>query len=244
MLSQEMVQALAVVLTGYVVLGITGFGSALILVPLLAGQWPLADVVALAILLDIPASILHGGLNLPQVRWRELLRLLPGLAGGTLLGLWLLGQLDRRWLLLLLGAYVVFVGLRGLLPRAAPRPARAQWAHPVGALVGLVEVMFATAGPLVVAWLQRRLEDVPALRATVPVVMVLAGSIAVAVLGSSGQIDLDQVLPRWLMALPVAGLGVVIGNRLAARIPPLWMKRLMAALLSASGVTLMRPFWG
>lgn len=80
MLSPEMVEGLAVVLAAYLVLGITGFGSALILVPLLARQWPLADVVALAILLDIPASMLHGGLNLPQVRWRELLRMLPGLA--------------------------------------------------------------------------------------------------------------------------------------------------------------------
>lgn len=239
----ELLYALVVMLSGYLVLGITGFGSALVIVPLLARQWPLAEVVALAILLDIPASMLHGGLNLRQVRWRELLRLLPGLVAGTLLGLWLLGQLDKRWLLLVLGALVVFVGVRSLLPRAQPRPVAVGWVHPVGALVGLVEVMFATAGPVVVAWLHRRLDDVAALRATVPVVMVLAGAIAVAVLGSSGQIDMVKLWPRWLMALPVAGAGVYLGNRVATRIPLPWMKRLMAGLLTVSGLALMRHFW-
>ncbi len=234
---------MAVVLTGYVVMGITGFGSALVLVPLLARQWPLTEVVALAILLDIPASMLHGGLNLRQVRWNELLRLLPGMALGTVLGLWLLGQLDKRWLLLVLGAYVVLVGVRVLLPRASAPQAHGRWAHVAGTVVGLVEVMFATAGPVVVAWLQRRLDDVAGLRATVPVVMVLAGLVAVGVLGSSMQIDVDRVLPRWLLALPVAGFGVLVGNRVAARIAPLVMKRLMAALLTLSGLTLMRHFW-
>ncbi len=233
----------AVLLLGYVVLGITGFGSALVVVPLLARQWPLAEVVVLAIVLDVPASILHGGLNLRQVRWSELSRLVPGLAAGSLAGLWLLGRLDKRWLLLALGTYVAAVGLRALLPRPPAPVVAARWSHPVGALVGVIEVMFATAGPVVVAWLQRRLDDVAALRATVPVVMVLAASIAVAVLAASGQVDAATLGPRWAMALPVAGLGVVVGNRVARHIPALLMKRLMAALLVASGLSLMRHFW-
>ncbi|MEG0052037.1 MAG: hypothetical protein RR715_02105 [Comamonas sp.] len=48
----------AVVLAGYVVLGITGFGSALVIVPLRASHWPLPEVVALTLLLDVPASLL------------------------------------------------------------------------------------------------------------------------------------------------------------------------------------------
>ena len=37
--------SVAVVLLGYTVLGLTGFGSALVIVPLLAWQWPLPEVV-------------------------------------------------------------------------------------------------------------------------------------------------------------------------------------------------------
>lgn len=240
---QEWLYPMAVILLGYVVLGITGFGSSLVMVPLLVRQWPLAETVALAILLDIPASLLHGGLNLRQVRWPELSRLLPGMALGSALGLWLLGGLDKRWLMLALGAYVVLVAVRGLRPRPQFQPAHAHWAHLAGTLVGLIEVLFATAGPLVVAWLQRRMDDVQALRATVPVVMALAGSVALAVLLSSGVMDSATLLPRWLLGLPLSIAGVVLGNRLAAQIPATVMKRLMAALLCVSGLSLMRQFW-
>ena len=39
---------------------------------------PLPEVVALAILLDLPTCVVHGVLNRHQVRWRELARLVPG----------------------------------------------------------------------------------------------------------------------------------------------------------------------
>lgn len=243
MLSEFLFPAL-VLCAGYLVLGITGFGSALVVVPLLANYWPLAEVVALAILLDIVASILHGGLNVKQVQWSSLTRLLPGMAAGTFLGLWLLGELDKRWPLFFLGVYVAIVGLRALLPLRRPASAPAAgWVHFAGALIGVIEVMFATAGPAVVAWLQRCTGTVAAVRATVPVVMVLAGSIAVTVLWFDGQFSFTVVGPRWLLGAPIALLAVVVGNRLAGRIPPPVMGRLLAALLMISGFSLMRHLW-
>lgn len=112
----ELLWALPAVLAGYLVLGLTGFGSALVIVPLLAWQWPLPEVVALTLLLDLPASLMHSGLNRRQVRWAELRRLLPGMLTGTLIGLWLTHHLRSRWPLLALGLYVVLVGLRALRP--------------------------------------------------------------------------------------------------------------------------------
>ena len=48
---QEWLGPVGVVLLGYTVLGLTGFGSALVIVPLLAWQWPLPEVVALTLLM-------------------------------------------------------------------------------------------------------------------------------------------------------------------------------------------------
>lgn len=109
------------VLLGYVVLGITGFGSALVVVPLLAWRWPLPEVVALTLLLDVMASLLLGGLNLRQVDFAELRRLLPGMVAGALAGLWLSRSLDASWPLLVLGLYVAAVGAQALRPRPADR---------------------------------------------------------------------------------------------------------------------------
>ena len=114
----DLVYPVCVVLLGYVVLGITGFGSALVIVPLLAWHWPLPEVVALTLLMDVPASLLHGGLNLRQVNFAELRRLLPGMAVGALVGLWLSSVLAASWPLLVLGLYVVMVGAQTL--RVAP----------------------------------------------------------------------------------------------------------------------------
>lgn len=74
---QEWIYPVGVVLSGYTVLGLTGFGSALVIVPLLAMNWPLSEVVALTLLMDVPASGFHSWLNASQVQWRELRRLLP-----------------------------------------------------------------------------------------------------------------------------------------------------------------------
>lgn len=235
----------AVLLCGYLVLGITGFGSALVTVPLLAWVWPLPEVVALAILLDVPASLLHGGLNHRQVRWPALVAMLPGMAVGTLAGLWLLGQLDKRWPLFILGLYVAAVGLRALR-QAAPQRVddRTTTTYHLGsALIGIVEVMFATAGPVVMTLLQRRLRDVAEIRATVPVAMVLAGSIAITVLFASDQIDNTRTLHRWLFGLPIAACAVLLGNRVARHIPAATMRRTISVLLVISGLSLTRHIW-
>jgi hypothetical protein len=234
----------AVLLTGYLVLGITGFGSALVTVPLLAWIWPLPEVVFLAILLDVPASMLHGGLNFRQVRWRALMDMLPGMAVGSLAGLWLLGQLDKRWPLFILGLYIAAVGLRALRQTVPSPVTRSPIGYHVGSgLVGVVEVMFATAGPVVLALLQGRLREVAEIRATVPVVMVVAGSVAIVVLAASGQVDHTHTLQRWLIGLPIAVLGVILGNQLARRIPAAVMRRSIAALLVISGLSLTRHLW-
>lgn len=241
----EMLYPVCVLLAGYLVLGITGFGSALVAVPLLALVWPLHEVVVLAILLDIPASILHCGLNLRQVRWQALMNMLPGMVVGSGIGLLMLGQLDKRWPLFALGVYIMWVGLQLLRQVKTPSAIKAsELSYHLGSgLVGLVEVMFATAGPVVLAVLQRKLNEVAEIRATVPIVMVVAGSVAVAVLLSSGQVDGSDIGQRWLFGLPVAVVGVLVGNRLAKRIAPSTMRRTVAVLLTMSGLSLIRNLW-
>ena len=79
----DMAYPVLVVALGYVALGLTGFASALISVPLLAWRWPLAEVVPLALVMDMLASLLMGGLNLREVRWDEFRALAPGMLRGA-----------------------------------------------------------------------------------------------------------------------------------------------------------------
>ena len=228
-----------VVLLGYTVLGLTGFGSALVIVPLLAWHWPLPEVVALTLLMDVPASAFHSGLNWRQVQWHELRRLLPGLVLGTLAGLWLMPHLQSRWPLLVLGLYVAAVGLNALRPHwaVARQPAPA-WAWPVGAAIGLVEMLFGTAGPLVVAWLSRRVTDAQQMRASTPTIITVAASTVLVGMAWDGRLASPLLWQRWTVLMGVALLGVWLGHRVAHRVPVARLRQIICGLLVVSGLML------
>jgi len=236
---QEWLYPMGVVLLGYTVLGLTGFGSALVVVPLLAWQWPLPAVVALTLLMDVPASAFHSGLNWRQVQWRELRRLLPGMVLGTLLGLWLVQHMNSRWPLLMLGLYVAAVGINALRPKPAqPQPTAPAWAWPVGAAIGLVEMIFGTAGPLVVAWLSRRLTDVQQMRASTPLVITVAAATVLLGMAWEGRLSSDWIWQRWAVLIGVALAGVWLGHRLAHHVPVARLRQIICALLVVSGLML------
>ena len=230
---------MGVVLLGYAVLGLTGFGSALVIVPLLAWRWPLPEVVALTLLMDVPASALHSGLNWRQVQWRELRRLLPGLLVGTLLGLWLVQHLQARWPLLVLGLYVAGVGVNALRPAATqPRHPAPLWAGPVGTAIGMVELIFGTAGPLVVAWLSRRLSDVQQIRASIPMIITVAASTVLAGMAWEGRLSSPVIWQRWTVLIGLALAGVWLGHRAAHRVPVARLRQIICGLLVVSGLML------
>jgi len=233
---QEWIFPLGVVLLGYTVLGLTGFGSALVIVPLLAWQWPLPEVVALTLLLDVPASALHSGLNWRRVQWPELLRLLPGLVVGAMIGLWMAQQMPARWPLLMLGVYVAFVGLNALRQPVANRaPAAPVWAYGVGMGIGVVEMLFGTAGPLVVAWLSRRVPDVQQMRASTPMIITLAASTVLVGMALEGRLSSPQLWSRWWVLILAALIGVGLGHRWASHFPVARLRQLICSLLVVSG---------
>jgi len=234
----DMLPALMAVIAGYTVLGLTGFGSALVIVPLLAWQWPLPEVVALTLMLDLPASLMHSGLNWRRVRWLELRRLLPGMVVGTLLGLWLTHHLSSRWPLLALGVYVAVVGLRALRAGQSHQPLPERWGPVYGVGTGVVEMLFGTAGPVVVAWLTRRLPDPHEVRATIPMVMSVAVLTVLAGMTVDGRLSQPALWQRWLLLILPALAGVWLGHRLAHRVPVARLRQIICALLVVSGSVL------
>lgn len=239
---QEWIYPVGVVLAGYTVLGLTGFGSALVIVPLLAMNWPLSEVVALTLLMDVPASAFHSWLNASQVQWRELRRLLPGLVMGSAAGLWLSPHMQSRWPLLVLGLYVAAAGLNSLRAKTAAQPALATlWAGPVGAAIGLVEMLFGTAGPLVVAWLSRRLPDARQMRASTPMIIAVAASTVLAGMALEGRLTSDLLWQRWTGLITIALGGVWLGHHVAHRVPMARLRQIICTLLVVSGLLLA---WG
>lgn len=261
--AQHLGMAIAFTLLSYTVFGLVGFGSALVFIPLASWYWPLSLIVPWVLVVDIPASMLHTGLNLKQVAWAEIPRLiLPALFGAGL-GAVLSQHVDARWLMLVLGLYVAGVGLMNLRrlrvsasssvadgdePACADGVAAApvlpaqqvQWPRLwlAGGMMGLVESLFGTAGPVILAWLSQRLPTVQQLRATLPMALVVIALIALASAGWAGQ--LSQPLLWWAVVVltPVSLAGVLLGHLLARWLQGAWLARAVHAMLVISGLLL------
>lgn len=141
--------------------------------------------------------------------------------------------------MLLLGLYVAGVGVNALRPASVrAEPPAPLWAHPVGTAIGLVEMLFGTAGPLVVAWLSRRVADVQQMRASTPMIITVAASTVLAGMGWEGRLSSELLWQRWGVLMGVALAGVWLGHRMAHRVPVVRLRQIICGLLVVSGLML------
>ena len=229
----------AVLLGAYFIRGISGFGSGLVAVPLLALKLPLTFVVPLILLTDFTASLVLGGLNFGKVAWPEIRRLLPpgliGVATGTLL----LVSLPKTPMLIGLGSFVILFALRNLIfAGREPRPISPWWAWPAGLTGGTVGAMFGTGGPPYVIYLSHRLNDKGLLRATFSGLFFTEGLARIASFALSGLLLDIRLFWTYLGAMPVALAALWLGSHVHTRLSNTQMMQLISLILLGSGASL------
>lgn len=111
--------------------------------------------------------------------------------------------------------------------------------HVHGLGVGLVQVMFGTAGPLVLAWMARRQIPAPAMRASTPALMTVVAIGVLVLMAVDGRLGSPLVWQRLLWLLPMGVLAVLAGHAVAARLPVALLRRAIAGLLMLSGLMLL-----
>ena len=237
----EQIYPLLVVALGFGVLGITGFGSALISVPLLAWVWPLQQVVPLVLVIDFIASLVLGGLQWKLIRLRDLLGLFGWIVAGVVLGAGVSaipGVLQSGVLLMGLGLYVAWVGWQGLRGRPAADGHGFQRPAVSGLAGGVIEVLWGTSGPVIVSHLVQRMEDPLALRAHISLSLMFISGLACVSMWLTGRATHPEVL-AWLPALTgVALVSMLIAHQWSKRAPVAQVRRAILALLLISGLAL------
>lgn len=231
--------AAAIVTLGYTVYGLTGFGAAIVAIPLLAQFFPLRFAVPMMLVFDLFAGLLLGLKNRKQLSRTELLRLLPILAIGMLAGVTLLVQVNERWLLMGLGTFVVAYAAWSLLSRAMPTPISSRWAVPAGLIGGAFTALYGTGGPIYTIYLARRLPDKAQLRATIGVLIFCTALIRLVLFTGGGFYTQAGLLPLAFALLPCALIGYLLGSRLHARMPTQRAVQAVWALLIVGGASLL-----
>jgi len=227
-----------IVLAGYTVFGATGFGSAIVAVPLLAHLVPLTTAVATMTSLDFFAANHTAWRQRRHIAWAEFWRIAPAAVAGIAIGGTLLLNLPPRPALL---ALAIFVGTYGAyMLSGAPRPRHVpHWvAIPIGVVGGVFSCLFGTGGPVYVVYLSSRIEDKGSLRATAALMVVLSVWLRLALFIATGILKAPLLLFVALL-LPVMAVGLWLGQKLHNRLSSAGVLRLIAWLLVVNAVTLL-----
>jgi len=228
----------AILLVAYIFRGITGFGSGLIAIPLLALCMPLTFVVPYISFVDVTASLVHGWHHRRHTAWREVFTVLPFTVLGVVLALYLLKSLDTSILVNALGGFVLLFAAYSLVGPVLKRQIRARWSVAAGSLGGIVGTLFGTSGPLYVIYYQLRGLPKSVFRSTIATVFLIEGGIRLSGYAVAGLYNREIML--WIaVSLPLMSLGLYIGGHIHTTITQRQFQRAIGVLLVISGVALL-----
>jgi uncharacterized protein len=224
---------------GALVFGITGFGAALITIPLATHLVPLKYALALFVLADLAAALSIGLENPKKAVRAEWTRLVPMILVGTALGVTLLVNLPRETGMLLLGLFVLAAGILNLLPQARARIIAPGWAWLAGLAGGITSTVFGAGGPPYAIYLSQRGLTKEQYRATMGFATLTSISLRAVAFLLTGLLLDSRIWLTALAAVPAALIGIAVARRIYARVSrPLLMKLIYLVLLG-SGISLL-----
>jgi len=238
-MSSDTILVLIIILSAYFVRGITGFGSGMIAVPLLALSHPLQFAVPLVLALDFTASSILGGATREQTDWSEIKILLPFGLIGACVGTAALLKLPNDPALLALGVFVVFFGLRDIYGLQPVGRISQAWAVPTGVIGGTVGALFGTSAPPYIVYLTHRLSDRKAVRATFSWLFIIDGGFRLFLFLVAGLLLQPQLQIVFALSLIPMGIGLYAGNKVHLDVTSQGMLKVVGVLVVSSGAMLL-----
>lgn len=237
--------AAAIIAVGYLVFAITGFGAALLTVPVLSHYLPLPFVLPLSVMLDVAAALVLRTLGRGTSAaahslcdWRELGWMVPAALVGALVGVKLLVELPRAAALAALGTCAIAYGAYSLRSGGALSRISLAWAPVSGFAGGTMGTLFGIGAPPYAIYLTRRIEEKTALRATLTTMVLFSTGIRLAVFVFAGLVLRDRLL-AFALLLPFALGGLWIGHRLHLAFSREKVLAAISLLLIAMGASLL-----
>lgn len=233
-----LISAGLIVVLAYTVFGLTGFGSSITAMPLLVTLFPLRFAVPLMLIFDLCATILLGMKNRGDVNRKELLRLIPFMLIGMVLGVTLLVNAPERALLFVLGCFVLGYASWSLVNRGGVKTIGTGWAAPIATVGGVFTSLYGTGGPIYVIYLAGRLHDKAVFRATISALIFVTGISRLGLFATAGLYAQQSLLLLAVVLIPCVLLGLFIGNRLHRHLPQEKVVRTVWIILILGGISL------
>lgn len=156
-----------IILFAFFIRSFSGFGGALLAIPLLSLFYELKFIVPMECTFEVILSLVLVPRILKDIDKRDLLFLLSGALLGSIAGIYLLKSFANEALRIALGVIIVLVSLNLLRVRPDQSKSMApKWGIIAGVIGGILGGMFGTSGPAYVTYLSYQTSKKHVLRST------------------------------------------------------------------------------
>jgi uncharacterized membrane protein YfcA len=214
--------------------GLSGFGSILLALPLLATFLDIKTVIPLTALTGLTMTTVL----LIQLRkylvWRKIIPFLIGTVPGIPLGVLFLKKMDKGMVEFVLGSLLIAYSVYSLVSKRRPRETAERWGYLFGFLGGCLGGAFSASGPAVIVYAS--LQDWPKdrIKGSLQGMFFVIGAIVVFFYTLNGLIT-TAVLKYFGVSFPAILLGTFVGALSYGKISDVQYKKLMFILVGLLG---------
>jgi uncharacterized membrane protein YfcA len=216
---------------------LTGFGLALISMPLLTALLGVQTAAPLVAVFGLLAEVILLLYFREAVNVRVIWRLIVASIVGVPVGVVVIGRLDEAVVLTALGVIVAGYALYALLKLRLPDVQGAAWAYGTGFVAGILGGAYNTAGPPVIVYGNCRRWPPDEFKGNLQGFFLFTGVVILVSHVLAGNYN-AEVLRYSLLTLPAVAAGLVAGLALSKRISAGAFRTLVLWLLLALGVWL------
>lgn len=219
---------------------VTGFGSALLAMPLLAQVIGVKLGASVLALVSLPLNLAlllaqRTALRLGAV-WRLALAAVIGIPLGILSG----RVINERGLAVGLGVLLIGYAVYALVTPRLPELRGAGWSYAFGWLSGILAGAYNIGGPPAIVYASSRRWEPPEFRSNLQALFFVEN--IVVLIGRAGNGEFTPDVLQWLwVALPALGLGILLGLLLDRFLPAAAFRKLVPLLLILLGARLVIP---
>lgn len=215
----------------------SGFGLALVSMPLLVGLIGIRSASPLVAMVAITAELFllfryRHALNFTAVKQLSLASIL-----GIPLGVYVLREVDAKIITTILGIVIAGYALYALTSPRLPRLHEAVWAYGFGFLGGILAGAYNTSGPPVIIYGTCRRWEPASFKGNLQAYFLFNTLFTLTAHAISGNVT-AVVWQNYLWALPAIGLGLLLGNQLDKRLNPIQFRKVVLILLVILGIRL------
>lgn len=229
---------IALVFLAALLQSLSGFGFAIIVMPLvtlLLGLHTAAPTVALIALTVYAINVVRYRQGIDR---REVVRLAAAAALGVPLGIWALANVDEAMVKRILGAILIAYSAYSLRRPATQRVAPGWWVYPAGFCAGCLGGAYNTPGPPVILYGSLRRWPREEFRAMLQALFLISALMVVGGHVVAGHVT-GTVLRYYVYALPALAAGILAGARLDRRVDREMFRRIVTAMILMLGIVLL-----